>query len=131
MNALMIYINERDVFAPQRLRYSLANISGVRDLDGENFSDSPVACNYDFADDTTTLRLARDLRAIFIHGTGDASLNLALELQRREPRPLRVTDLGYDFEFSLQSVRTIGEMLHKINAEVYETEQPAPVEKVA
>lgn len=66
-----------------------------------------------------------------MYGTGDASLNLALELQRREPRPLRVTDLGYDFEFPLQSIRTIGEMLDKINAEVFETEQPALVEKVA
>jgi hypothetical protein len=130
MNALMIFINERETFAPDKLRRILASIPGVRNLDGPNFGDSPVACDYDFADDKTTLRLSNNLQTISIHGLGYASLKLALELQHRETCPLRVTDWGYDFEFSLQSVRTIEEMLQKIDAEVHETERPAPVEKV-
>ena len=130
MNKTLVFIGEGQTFDQRKIRRDLSKI-GVTNLRFGDLIGSVLEGDYRFNEDVTIVRLSDDLQTISMYGTGDASLNLALELQRREPRPLRVTDLGYDFEFSLQSVHTIEGMLHKINAEVYETEQPAPAQQVA
>ena len=130
MNKTLVFIGEGQTFDQRKIRRDLLKI-GVTNLRFGDLIGSVLEGDYRFNEDVTIVRLSDDLQTISMYGTGDASLNLALELQRREPRPLRVTDLGYDFEFSLQSVRTVAEMRRKIIAEVFETEQPAPAQKVA
>ncbi len=63
-----------------------------------------------------TARLSDDLESITIAGAGDASLQVALELQRREEQPLFVTDFGYDFNFSLKDIHTIDAIKGKMLA---------------
>ena len=110
MHALLIYISEGQTFDPEKLRRNLEHIPGVSCIGGAEFSRYVVGCRYEFGGDSSDLRVEQDSpETIVIDGTGDASLNLALELQKREQRPLRVTDLSYSFDLPLWNIFSVDE----------------------
>lgn len=110
MHALLIYIGEGQTFDPEKLRRNLERIPGVSGIGGTEFSRYVVGCRYEFGGDSTDLRVEQDApETIVIDGAGDASLNLALELQKCEQRLLRVTDLGYSFDLPLWNIFSVDE----------------------
>jgi hypothetical protein len=103
-------------FDEEKTVRDLREISGVSQLKKGNFIDAIWQCHFSFNDDKTIVRLSDDLKDITISGLGDASLQMALELQRRESRPLRVVNYGYDFDLILKDIKTLEEFKEKIKA---------------
>lgn len=117
MHALLIYIGEGQAFDPGKLTSDLERMSGVSDLGGAEFSRYVVGCRYEFNGDRTDLRVERDdPETIVLDGAGDASVNLALELQKRDRRLLRVTNLGYDFDLPLWDIASVAEFRQRMAA---------------
>lgn len=122
MQTLFIYPEGRQGFVPKDLEDELRSIDGTDNINGENLSDSPVACDYKFGDDWTTIRLSDDLTTITMRGIGDATLHMALELQKRSKQSLRVFDDGYNFHFALKDVSSSRELKQKIQNSYFDAE---------
>jgi hypothetical protein len=121
MNFLLVFHDDQSPFDPDDIRRVFEDIPGTSELTTEG---SRLRCHFDFNQDTTTAHLAEDLDAISIHCTGDASLQMALEIQRRYPQPLRVTDLDYGFDLLLSEIGSVEEFDKKIR-DAYSTPDPA------
>lgn len=116
MNSLLMFVGEHVQFDDEEVYRYLQEIPGVSGLNRGRFIGAVLQCHYDFNGDSTIVRLSDDLRTVTAAGTGDASLQVALELQRRETRPMRVTDFGYNFDLSLKGVHGLEEFRQKITA---------------
>ena len=107
MNSLIVCGKAGFRFDEDKVFRNLENLPGVYNLERGDFVGAVLQCEYDFNGDHTIVRLSDDFKSITIAGTGNASLQIALELQQREEQPLFVTDFGYDFNFSLKDANTI------------------------
>jgi hypothetical protein len=116
MNSLIVCGKADFRFDEDKVFRDLEGILGVYNLERGDFVGAALQCEYEFNGDRTIVRLSDDLESITIAGTGDASLQVALELQRREEQPLFVTDFGYDFNFSLKGIHTIDAIKEKMRA---------------
>ena len=116
MNSLLMLIGEHEQFDAEKIYRDLQDIAGVSELKRGHFVGAVLQCHYAFNGDSTIVRLSDDLKTLTATGTGDASLQVALELQRRETRPMRATDFGYNFDLSLGDVRGLEEFRQKITA---------------
>lgn len=116
MISLLMFIGEYEQFDDEEVYRYLQEIPGVSELKRGCFVGAVLQCHYDFNGDSTIVRLSDDLGTITAAGTGDASLQVALELQRRETRPIRVTDFGYNFDLSLGDMHGLEEFRQKITA---------------
>lgn len=122
MNALLLLVAEENgnaglgVFDEAKVAADLGTIAGVTALQRGDFIGSHLQCSYAFRGDQTLVRLSDDCQSITIHGMGDASLQIALELQRRESRPLRVVDFAYSFDFVLAGIKSVEEFSARIHA---------------
>ncbi len=116
MNSLIVCGEAGFKFDEDKVFQTLKDIPGVYNLERGDLVGAVLQCEYEFDGDQTIVRLSGDLESITIAGTGDASLQVALELQRREEQPLFVTDFGYGFNFSLKEVRTIEAIKEKMVA---------------
>ena len=127
MQFLFIYIGGEagQKFDPEKLKRDLAEIEGVSDINGENLTDSVVACHYKFGGYRTTMRLSEGLETVSTNHYGEADWNLALELQKREPRPLRIFNDDYDFHFSLKGIKSLDELKQKIAESYFDDEAKA------
>lgn len=113
MQLFLIYIDENQTFNPEKVKNDLAKIKGVENINGQELQDSIIACDYRFGNSGVIARLDEDLKAISANGVSDASLNLALELQKHETRPLRITDDNYNFNFSIKEISSLDELKDK------------------
>ena len=116
MNSLIICGNTGFRFDEDKVFRNLEDLPGARNLERGDFVGAILQCEYEFDGDRTIVRLSDDLESITIAGTGDASLQIALELQRREEQPLFVTNFGYEFNFSLKDIHTIDAIKEKMFA---------------
>ncbi len=116
MNSLIVCGSPGFRFDADKVFRNLEDLPGAHDLERGDFVGAALQCEYEFDGDRTLVRLSDDLESITIAGTGDASLQVALELQRREEQPLFVTDFGYDFNFSLKGIHTIDAIKEKMLA---------------
>jgi hypothetical protein len=116
MNSLIVFGNSGFRFNEEKVLKNLKDIPGVYNLERRDFVGAVLQCEYEFDGDRTIVRLSDDLESIMIAGTGEASLHLALELQRREDQPLFVADFGYDINVSLKDARTIDAIKGSISA---------------
>jgi hypothetical protein len=114
MNMLLIFKGEHETFDEKKVVRDLSEIRGVYNLHQGDFSGSIWECEYDYKKDSTIVRLSDDLKTITVHGIGDASLNIALELQKREPHKLRVVDMGYNFDLMLNEIKSLEDFRGKI-----------------
>lgn len=110
MNSLIIYGKPGFTFDEDQVFRKLKEIPGVYNLERGRLVGAILQCEYEFDGDRTIARLSDDLESVTIAGTGDASLQFALELQQGEEEPLFLTDFGYDFNFSLKDVHGIDEI---------------------
>lgn len=113
MNKLIIFHDDESSFDPDEVRRIFEDIPGTRQLK-EGQVGSRLWCDFDFNDDKTTVRLAENLKAISMHGTGDASLQMALQIQKRHSKPLRVTDLDYGFDLFIGEIGSVEDFDKKI-----------------
>jgi hypothetical protein len=93
-----------------QVRSVLSTIEGVRDLTSADPFGGLLECEFDFKGDSTIIRLNRDASALSLSGLGDASLWMAMELQRRLGVPLRAVDTNYSFDVSLSAFGTLDEL---------------------
>lgn len=125
MRTLIIYLEDGQEFDKIKLTNDLSTIEGVNELNGKNFDNSDVACEFSFQNDLATLRLEGKPDAISIEGISDAGIQLAWELQNQENRVLRVTDNDYSFNFGLKGINTVEELKRKIGAGYFDKEATA------
>jgi hypothetical protein len=114
MNSLIVYGHTGFTFDEEAVLQHLQDIPGVYNLERGDFVGAVLQGEYQYKGDRTMVRLSDDLESITIAGTGDASLQLALELQQREEQPLFMTNLGYDYSLSLQEAHTLNEIKKRI-----------------
>jgi hypothetical protein len=84
-------------------------VPGTHGLRDSDLIGSVLECKYDYSNDSTIVRLSDDLETISISGLGDASLNIALEIQRRMGLPLRAVDWDYSFDVDLSAFGSVHE----------------------
>jgi hypothetical protein len=114
MNHLIVFRDDQGSFEPDEVRRILENIPGTRDLKETAGIGSGIGYEFAFNGDKTFVRLAKDFLAMTIHGTGEASQQAALEIQRRHGEPLRVTDLDYGFDLPLSQISSVQDFTKKI-----------------
>lgn len=120
MNSLIIFpVRENDFDKPEtfkadKILADLHEIKGVYNLREENCEGE-----YRFKDNETIFTLSEDLQRFSCRPENEASHNLALELQKREKRPLRVVNMSYDFDLILKEIKSLADFREKINSEIY------------
>lgn len=114
MDALLIVLGEHVRFDAGKILHDLQDIPGVSEIKTAGSFDSIIECRYEYDNDITTVRLSTGGEVISARGIGDASLQVAIELQRREEKPLRVFNQSWDFDFLLKSIDTLEEFKQKI-----------------
>jgi hypothetical protein len=114
MQLLLLFIGENQKFEQNQLKSILQKNSEVKNLKTGNFVGSILECDFSYESDFTIVRLSDDLETITISGTGDASLKIALEIQKSYPKPIRVIDSDYNFDLQLQEISSVSEFRQKI-----------------
>ncbi len=114
MNILILFIGENKKFDENKILSILQDIPGIQNLREGNFVGSILECEFSEEDDFTLIRLSDDLETISISGIGDASLKIALEIQKRYPRAIRVVDSNYNFELVIEEMESVNEFRQRI-----------------
>lgn len=131
MQSLFIWIEKRKKFSVKKLLSYLPEIKGASNI--QDMSDIlPHALfdwSFDFENDSTIAELHDNLETISTQGTGRASLQLALEIQRHEKMPLRIFNDGYDFHFSIKGL-SLAEIEQKIRESYFDEEAKALDQKL-
>lgn len=91
-------------------------MEGVRDWRDER-EDVLFECQFDFAGDSTIVLVWKELDSISIWGMGDASLKVALEIQRACDADVHALNDSFTMDVLLSEVNSIDEFKRKINAQ--------------
>ncbi|NEO54156.1 MAG: hypothetical protein F6K54_14355 [Okeania sp. SIO3B5] len=67
------------------------------------------------------MRLSGDRETISISGLGDASLKIALSIQKRYPQAIIAVDSDYCFELVLDKINSLEQLSQKILESSYQT----------
>ena len=116
MDSLIVYSEDNFKFDPNKLLQDIESVPGTYDIRRQHSCGSVLQCDYDLDGDTTTLRLSDGLESFTLDGVGAASRQLALELQKREARPLKVVNSHYSFDFALSDVTSLEDFGQKMDA---------------
>lgn len=116
MDILILYIGEGVRFDREAVSAALHSVRGTYDHK-ENTLGSLLECRFDWADDSTIVRLTEDQESISLSGSGDASLKLALELQASVGQPLRLVDSDYSFDLPLSEVSSVEDLRSRMSSE--------------
>lgn len=124
MQNLLVWTKNKDEFNTARIKAYLPKIFGVKEVkDISNSSETmSLEWEFDYKDDSTIVTLHKDSSTISMQGLGDASLQMAFELQQKESFPLRVYDEGYSFHFSLENISSLEDMKKKIAEDYFDKE---------
>lgn len=124
MRSLFIWINEQEKFDIEKLLSdikSIPNTYGIKDV--SNVLDNTILdWEYQFAEESNIFSLGKSLNMISTRGLDDASLHFAIELQKREKRPLRIFNDNYDFHFSIENIKSLEELKQKIQEGYFDEE---------
>lgn len=114
MKTLLLFIGENQQFAPNQITSILPEIPGTYNLKLGNFVGSILECEFADQNDFTIIRLSDDLETISISGAIDAGLKIALEIQKRYPKAIRLIDSDYNFDLVLDQIGSVSELRQKI-----------------
>lgn len=117
MNNVLLFRDDGVLLDREAVRSALAGIEGTYNLREGNLAGSVLDCEFDFAGDSTIIRLSADLRRVSFSGGGDASLEAARQLQRCLGLPLRLVDTAYSFDLLLANTASLAELRERITAE--------------
>ena len=114
MKMLLLFIGENKNLDKNNLVEILQEIPGTQDVRKGNFLGSILECDFSYEADFTIVRLSNDLKTISISGTGDASLKIALEIQKRYSKAIRVVDSDYSFDLVLEQMVSVSELRQRM-----------------
>jgi hypothetical protein len=110
---LVLDFTGKSAFDPEKVRNCLRHLPGVRNWD-ENDAGYQFFCDFDFAGDTTIVNMPEDSPAISVEGMGDASLQVALEIQRRYGEEIYAISETCSFCIPLSTVSSLADFNDKI-----------------
>jgi hypothetical protein len=119
MNRLLIYIGEAQKFDVESTIKSISTMKRVRNARRGEFIGSIFECDFAVDDHPTIIRFSSDAETVTAEGLGDDSLEFALEFQSISPITLYVTDMGYNFNVALGSIKTVSEFKKAIRDHNY------------
>lgn len=114
MKTLLLFIGEDEKFDASQIASILPEIPGTHNLKQGNFVGSILECEFADENDFTIIRLSDDLETISIYGNGDASLKIALSIQKLYPKPIRLIDSEYSFDLVLEKIESVSELRQKM-----------------
>jgi hypothetical protein len=109
MKSLLLYLAENERFDSVKIRLIFKDIMLPNSLKEDGLIGVIIEGEFRDRDDFTIVRLSDDLETISIDGLGDASLKLALEIQKYYPKPIQVIDSEYNFDISLETRISVGQ----------------------
>lgn len=120
MQLLILFIGENEKFDQKKLVDIAQNIPGVENIREGEFVGSILEFEFSEGEDFTTVRLSGDRETINISGLGDASLKIALSIQKRYPKPIIAVDSDYSFELVLNKINSLDKLRKKILESSYQ-----------
>ena len=114
MKMLLLFIGEDEKFNFSEIADILPKIPHIHNLKQGEFVGSILECEFSDKNDYTIIRLSDDLETISIDGDGDASLKIALEIQKHYPQNLRLIDSNYSFDIELEKIKSVGQLRQKM-----------------
>ncbi len=117
---LVLDLEARECFNAQRLRgciEGLPSISNWRESSQAVLSDTLLfECDYEYGNDITRIVVHKDLRYLTIEGVGEASLQAALEIQKRYGSDIHaVIAESPGKNANLSTVNTVQDLRSKLN----------------
>lgn len=116
MDSLIVVLGENLTFDADKVQRDLEKIEGMSNLRRGVSATAALDCEYSRDGSSTIAYLSDDLQRISMRPLNDASLRLALELQKREARPLMVFNQGMDFDFYIEDIKTLEAFKQKVRA---------------
>lgn len=107
---LLLFIGEDEKFNLSQIADILSKIPNIQNFKQGDFVGSILECEFSEKTDYTIIRLSDDLETISIDGDGDASLKIALEIQKHYPQNLRLIDSNYSFDIELAKIKSVGQL---------------------
>ncbi|AFY80555.1 hypothetical protein [Oscillatoria acuminata] len=114
MKMLLLFIGEDEKFNLSQVADSLTKIPNIQNFKQGDFVGSILECEFSEKTDFTIIRLSDDLETISIDGDGEASLKIALEIQKHYPQNLRLIDSNYSFDIELAEIKSVGQLRHQM-----------------
>ena len=121
MQLLILFIGENEKFDKNKLVDIAKEIPGVENIREGEFVGSILEFEFSEKEDFTTVRLSGDRETISISGLGNASLKIALSIQKRYPKPIIAVDSDYSFELVLNKINSLNQLRQKILESSYQT----------
>ncbi len=120
MQLLILFIGENEKFDKNKLVDIAKDIPGVENIREGEFVGSILEFEFSEGEDFTTVRLSGDRETINISGLGNASLKIALSIQKRYPKPIIAVDSDYSFELVLNKINSLNQLRQKILESSYQ-----------
>lgn len=114
MKTLLLFIGEAEKFNLNEVAEVFPKIPNIQNLKQGDFVGSILECEFSDNNDYTIIRLSDDLETISIDGDGDASLKIALEIQKNYPQNLRLIDSNYSFDIELDKIKSVSQLRQKM-----------------
>lgn len=121
MQIMILFIGENEKFDSNKLVDIAKDIPGVENIREGEFVGSILEFEFRDLEDFTTVRLSDDRETISISGLGNASLKIALSIQKRYPQPIIAVDSDYSFELILDKINSLDQLRQKILESSYQT----------
>ncbi|HEX3659492.1 MAG TPA: hypothetical protein VHV55_27135 [Pirellulales bacterium] len=106
---MLLYIGEAKAFDDDALRHALVASGAIQRESGG--TGELAAFDYELGEDLTTIRVTRDLETVVIDGSGPASFDIALKLQRGYAEPIHLIDEAYSFDLVLHDYDSMTSLL--------------------
>ncbi len=113
---LVLDLNGTIKFDPQRIRECLSALDGVHDW-SDDTADALFECQFDFAGDNTIVLVPKELDSVSVWGMGDASLRVALEIQRCYDTDIHALNDSFTMDIVLSEVNSVDEFKQRIEGE--------------
>jgi hypothetical protein len=78
---------------------------------------SQIAYDYEFGDDSTTVRVDDDPSSVVIDGGAPASFDIAWRMQQNYPEPIRLIDGQYSFDLLLNGFDSTAALTEAVEKE--------------
>ena len=117
MQSLLLFSADKRLFAVESLQGIFKSVTGFGEIRYTTPVGTPIEADYVEGDDFTMVELSPERDTISISGTTDAALKAALIVQRHLDVPVRIIDLDYSFDLSLEEFTNIEELRAAIDEE--------------
>ena len=110
MQGLLLFSADKRSLTVEALEGVFRSDKGFGEIRYDTPAGIPIEADYADGNDFTMVELSPEGDAISISGTTDAALNAALIVQRHLQIPLRIIDLDYSFDLSLQEFTSVEQL---------------------